>query len=444
MPIVSQSIIVGGGAELLAPVTIGNIPLISSIGPPGTLSNSTLRQWTDGAVDVITIGAVDVRPGIGATETLRLSGGLISAGVATDSLVIGRGAGVAAGATDGIAIGRGATVGAAAVDSLAIGRGASAVGAPAIAIGRTASAPAINCISIGGTSTNASAAVVIGFSASATANGGSPQLIAIGTSASAGRSVGGIVSLAIGASSVAREDDLVIGHGASSNQGTASNGNTVVGHSATVNVSASFSTVIGRLSVVSAGVRSVIVGSSSNTSATQCIILGSGISNSVANRCFIGGPSTDIQGLFIGAGTSIASPAARTVSFTVASGTNNAAGNITFAAARSTGNATPAQFVFTVGTVGASGAVVQTAIDMLRLGDNVCIIGTADPGGGTELLRVNGALRVNAATMIATSTPFTDGAAAALGTLNNAPTAGDPTKWIPVDDNGTVRFIPAW
>jgi hypothetical protein len=37
-----------------------------------------------------------------------------------------------------------------------------------------------------------------------------------------------------------------------------------------------------------------------------------------------------------------------------------------------------------------------------------------------------------------------NGAAAAVGTLNNAPAAGDPTKWLKFDDNGTLRYIPAW
>jgi hypothetical protein len=37
-----------------------------------------------------------------------------------------------------------------------------------------------------------------------------------------------------------------------------------------------------------------------------------------------------------------------------------------------------------------------------------------------------------------------NGAAAAAGTLTNAPAAGNPTKWIPIDDNGTIRYIPAW
>jgi hypothetical protein len=39
---------------------------------------------------------------------------------------------------------------------------------------------------------------------------------------------------------------------------------------------------------------------------------------------------------------------------------------------------------------------------------------------------------------------FTDGAGASTGTLTNAPAAGNPTKWIPIDDNGTTRYIPAW
>ncbi|HET6418200.1 MAG TPA: hypothetical protein VFG22_18025, partial [Polyangiales bacterium] len=37
-----------------------------------------------------------------------------------------------------------------------------------------------------------------------------------------------------------------------------------------------------------------------------------------------------------------------------------------------------------------------------------------------------------------------DGAAAAAGTLTNAPAAGDPTFWLRVTINGVQRFIPAW
>lgn len=41
-------------------------------------------------------------------------------------------------------------------------------------------------------------------------------------------------------------------------------------------------------------------------------------------------------------------------------------------------------------------------------------------------------------------TTLDNGAAAAVGTLTNAPTAGDPTKWVAIDDNGTTRYIPTW
>lgn len=44
------------------------------------------------------------------------------------------------------------------------------------------------------------------------------------------------------------------------------------------------------------------------------------------------------------------------------------------------------------------------------------------------------------------SSPVTlpNGAGAAVGTLTNAPVAGNPTKWITINDNGTTRYIPAW
>ena len=46
--------------------------------------------------------------------------------------------------------------------------------------------------------------------------------------------------------------------------------------------------------------------------------------------------------------------------------------------------------------------------------------------------------------LVKSSTTLADGAGAGAGTLTNAPTAGDPSKWIEVDDNGTTLYIPAW
>lgn len=43
-----------------------------------------------------------------------------------------------------------------------------------------------------------------------------------------------------------------------------------------------------------------------------------------------------------------------------------------------------------------------------------------------------------------TTGTLANGAAASLGTLTNAPAAGNPTKWVAINDNGTTRYIPAW
>jgi hypothetical protein len=53
-------------------------------------------------------------------------------------------------------------------------------------------------------------------------------------------------------------------------------------------------------------------------------------------------------------------------------------------------------------------------------------------------------LTLGSTTLLTTSVSLTNGAAAATGTLTNSPSAGNPTKWIPINDNGTTRYIPAW
>lgn len=62
---------------------------------------------------------------------------------------------------------------------------------------------------------------------------------------------------------------------------------------------------------------------------------------------------------------------------------------------------------------------------------------TSDPGVG--LIYLN-----SASFLMRNKTSWSNGAAASAGTLANAPAAGNPTKWIPIDDNGTTRYIPAW
>jgi len=53
-------------------------------------------------------------------------------------------------------------------------------------------------------------------------------------------------------------------------------------------------------------------------------------------------------------------------------------------------------------------------------------------------------MKVNNGVFLISNVALTNGAAAGAGTITNAPAAGNPTKWIPIDDNGTTRYIPCW
>jgi len=76
--------------------------------------------------------------------------------------------------------------------------------------------------------------------------------------------------------------------------------------------------------------------------------------------------------------------------------------------------------------------------------DNTYDIGAS---GGTRPRAVyiaGGITTGETAFMHRTSAALANGAAAALGTLTNAPAAGNPTKWIPINDSGVIRHIPSW
>jgi hypothetical protein len=93
-------------------------------------------------------------------------------------------------------------------------------------------------------------------------------------------------------------------------------------------------------------------------------------------------------------------------------------------------------------TLGLTGTLTGAAITGTTLTLTGALSGAAISG---TTLTLTGLLTVQGgATLLKANTALTDGAAAAAGTLTNAPTAGDPTKWIAIDDAGTTRYIPAW
>ncbi len=79
------------------------------------------------------------------------------------------------------------------------------------------------------------------------------------------------------------------------------------------------------------------------------------------------------------------------------------------------------------------GAMSSVSIDASPIGNS-----SASTGKFTDI--TNG----NNAALIKTSVAMNNGAGAGAGTITNAPAAGNPTKWIPINDNGTTRYIPAW
>ena len=101
---------------------------------------------------------------------------------------------------------------------------------------------------------------------------------------------------------------------------------------------------------------------------------------------------------------------------------------------------------------GTNGVCVWDNISVKEvIGGNVKASGRFTGGGSLGLAIdclgngvIDGTFSFASSSLPATTISFTNGAAAATGTLTNAPVSGNPTKWIPINDNGTTRYIPAW
>lgn len=95
-----------------------------------------------------------------------------------------------------------------------------------------------------------------------------------------------------------------------------------------------------------------------------------------------------------------------------------------------------------VGWTGGDGiGAVNTQISRQAAG--IVEINNGTPGTFRDL-ELRTIITNNAAALVRSDVTLTDFAAAELGTLTNAPTAGPPAKWIQIDDNGTLRKIPTW
>jgi hypothetical protein len=72
------------------------------------------------------------------------------------------------------------------------------------------------------------------------------------------------------------------------------------------------------------------------------------------------------------------------------------------------------------------------------------LVGSSIDDGATILQVNGGGIKHGSSTLLSTSVALADASGTAAGTLANAPVAGNPTKWITINDNGTTRRIPTW
>lgn len=211
-------------------------------------------------------------------------------------------------------------------------------------------------------------------------------------------------------------------------------------------------TIIGYLAS-SSGVNSTGIGDSVTIGATHeySIAIGFGTQTTAANQLVVGcltAATGGVNDVYIGRGVVCAEANNLKFQVTGSSGNNMAGNTLTIAGGRATGNATPGAVLIQVSQVGASGTTLQTLRTYGKFESRTVTFGDIDAIGNSVRIVIDDAntrIRTNGISqMIGTTTAFTNGAGAAAGTLLNAPAAGDPTKWIPIDDNGTTRYIPAW
>lgn len=479
----SFPIVIQSGLSAGTPSTVGNLPQFSGIAPPNILINSLLRQVTPAA---IIVGATD--PSAAATETLRTQGGLISSGAAPDSFIAGRAASAGLLSVGSVVIGQGASLGAVGVtnlnDSMIIGTSSSMITGQ-LAFGATLASVVLgprntvstlqtggfanpenwvvlgsrnvftntlggfysNVIAIGSgiTGVATSTAIIIGVTGATLPTQYTGIMIghSISTVGNAGTFLGNGIACGTG------NDNTIIGRGAAKT-GASGQENIIIGVIATI-AATDFAIVIGSTAQIAAGATGTIaIGRQSNIQFQNCLAIAPGATPSAANQCVLGSNFTggDYREFVFGQGPDQLTGAIVT-KWRPSNGTgaNIAIGDLQIAAGMPTGNAVGGNFVVQTGVLGGAGSVVQTpAARITALGGVAAtqvFIG-GDPGG-TDTLRVGGSLTINTALqLLSNKTAFTNNAGVAAGTLLNAPAAGNPTKWIRIDDNGTARFIPCW
>lgn len=368
----AESVVVGGGAAAGPSFALGHLVSITNVQPP-QISSIPAKAVLDGAVNVVSIpnsaGVYDASTG--ATETLRINGGMICTGSGQDSVQIGRGANANA---TGVVV---------------IGQGVNANGHQGVFIGYASGSTTITC---GG--------VLVGVGSHLTGSGGGAAAICIGNNSTAQNTgAGGGETLCIGNNSLSSQGDVVLGSNSTSTSNVVTDpGNVVIGQTTIANaagrgcvvigngvtaggplviiIGANSTTgtgtqniVVGRASAVAGTVaNSIVIGTNSTMSAGGSgIILGNGLTTALTLTGWFGAPSTKLRVVVIGEGDTVVSPPDRTIRCTNASGADNAAAGLFIIAPLSTGAAVAPSISLQTGVAAGSSANLQAATTQLQV-----------------------------------------------------------------------------
>lgn len=263
-----------------------------------------------------------------------------------------------------------------------------------------------------------------------------------------------------GTGAASHVNSVIIGNVACENVNGAVN-TTVIGADAAKNITGSGNTLIGRSccsTILTSGGNNTIVGDNAqttNATDNRNAVLGAG-TNVNGDRCvlvggFMNALPTTSRSIIIGFAAATVAPAIPTINdqFLVETVEGGVQRTILYAD-MATGNLVTGNSVQGTNR-DFDGAASRNILKLIN-----GVVGALAPIGGGYFYVSAGLLHFVTSTGVdraltpagqlanQTGAAFTNNAAAAAGTLLNSPTAGDPTKWIPINDNGTIRNIPAW
>lgn len=376
-------IILGGGISAGSPFTLGALTRVTNVTPP-TIADSVVFQRTQTLIEVITIGT---NSWPAATEKVQIVGGLISDTGAHGNFIAGQSAAAPAVANSNcIVIGKNASsfpTGNASFNNTVIGANTQITG-------------------------NAGSVVLIGDSSTlASTDPSYGAAVIIGASNTDGTGATGFSGVHIGAGGSVQGVGVAIGNTA-------------------VVVNTTGYCGVGRLTKVTNIGQSLFGDNAQGVAGhTNAQAYGRDSRTYAANSLNFGAANVGISDFRIGAGDTQGAWGGLVWRNTNGTGNNDVVGPLSIITPLNTGTGVGGDFVISTGELAASGSTLQAATERFR------ILGGINGATGT-------------APVITVSNVGNSAAAGSLGTLANAPAAGNPTFWLRIKIGAANFAFPCW